>query len=328
LKWERVWLESDDKERFAVDWVFPPGGFDPSKPVVMLLPGLSPNVHWTSKPGFIEDAAWHLTTKRGFTVAVCVPRGSMDTTVHKNLFHGARVDDLRSILVFTRDALASARVLPPESGGWKCMNDRDSGTETPIIGAGFSMGGIILANYCGHFGNDAILSGAVAISAIYDAIQNISFELSLKTWQAFLCANLKKKLMFSRYGLEAASRGCDVERLRSRKTANLLDWDTHMVAVFNGYHDVYEYYHDLSLASKEKWKKVGVPLLAVASRDDPITHCDALHAQEFAAGNSNLLFLITEHGGHVGWPWGWRFRSRGWDFTSEAIEMFANSLME
>eukprot|EP00435_Cladocopium_sp_Y103_P024865 s582_g6.t1 len=38
---------------------------------------------------------------------------------------------------------------------------------------------------------------------------------------------------------------------------------------------------------------VSIPLLAVAARDDPITHCDALRAKEFSAENQNLLFLVT-----------------------------------
>ena len=66
---------------------------------------------------------------------------------------------------------------------------------------------------------------------------------------------------------------------------------------------------------------MSIPLLAVAARDDPIIHCDALRATEFSEENENLLFLITERGGHVGWPKGLLPWQHGWDFMNEAMEM-------
>ena len=70
-----------------------------------------------------------------------------------------------------------------------------------------------------------------------------------------------------------------------------------------------------------------MPCLAVNAVDDPIMHCDSLHAEEYSRENENLLFLVTERGGHAGWPWGWRFRSRGWDFMGESAKVFIYSLL-
>merc|ERR1719197_2112077 len=106
------------------------------------------------------------------TVGVLVARGTMDTEVKRNVFHGARVTDFRKVVLLVEDAL-----------------DAVSGNAMgafPLFAAGFSMGGIILANYCGKYGSDARISGAVQFSGVFDSVYNMKFEYSMKTWQAYL----------------------------------------------------------------------------------------------------------------------------------------------
>ncbi|CAE7645186.1 EMB8, partial [Symbiodinium pilosum] len=144
LKYERIWLAADDGEVFASDFVFPPGGFDPTRPIVVLLTGLAPSQHWTEAAGFISDAAGYLTCRANMTVVILVARGTMDTRVNANLFHGARVTDFRRLL----------ETMDP------CLKEvaSDAGVAKPaVFAAGYSMGAIILANYCGHYGKDALL---------------------------------------------------------------------------------------------------------------------------------------------------------------------------
>lgn len=314
LTWERVWLESSDGEVYAMDWVFPPSGFNPSRPVVVLLPGLAPARHWTLSGGFVADATEHLTMRADMTVVVMVPRGTMDTAARKELFHGARTSDLRETLILVRDALDAV------------CKAADAGVAEPpsVFAAGYSMGAIILSNYCGQFAADTLLRGAVAFAGTYDPVLNMSFRYSREVWQAYLVFPLKKSFMRGRYAEEATRRGVDVPRGRSSAVSSILDFDREMVAPYNSYKSVEDYYSDMGLAWHGKWKQVQVPLLAVNARDDPFIHCDTLRAEEFAAANPNLLFLITDQGGHVGWPWGmcpWRQR---WDFMNEIIVTFVD----
>lgn len=317
LTYERVWVEASDQERVATDWLFPPTGYNPERPVVLLLTGLAPSTHWTRSGGYIGDAAWHLSSRLGMTVVVLVARGTMDTQVEKHLFHGARVGDLRTAILMIEEALhASVR----ESA-------QSTAASPPIFAAGYSMGAIILANYCGQFGSDSRLQGGVHFSGLHDAIANMKFEYSAKTWQTYLAYSLKKKFFTPRAIREATARGVNVKKVFSRHVANIVDVDTEFVAVFNKYNGVRDYYRDLSLAAEDKWKGVAVPLLAVAARDDPITHCDALGAIELSAGNGNLLFLITDRGGHVGWPWGLKPWQHGFAFMSEVIGVFISAIL-
>lgn len=309
LSYERCWMEAEDGEPFAFDWVFPDTGFDPDAPVVVLLTGLAPSQHWTAAAGFIADAAWHLSNRAKMTVVILIARGTMDTQVNKNLFHGARVTDLRQTLECMHSCLETA-----------------TGRTPKIFAAGYSMGGIILANYCGQYSQNPLLKGAIHFSGLHDAAFNMNFKYSEDTWQAYLAYNLKWSIVSAAPVEEARKRGVDVERIMSGKVASIVDIDKDFVSVFNGYDDVMDYYRDLSLASDDKWRNVSIPLLAVAARDDPITHCDALRAKEFSKENQNLLFLVTDRGGHVGWPWGWFPWTRGWDFMNEAIEVFINAV--
>jgi len=94
--------------------------------------------------------------------------------------------------------------------------------------------------------------------------------------------------------------------------------------VFNGVRD---FYVQGSLTQNDNWRRVAIPLLNVAARDDPITHCDSMKARELSMGNSNLLFYITERGGHTGWPVGWKPWERGYEFMNGAIERFIHGVV-
>jgi len=313
LEYERVWLKASDGEHFACDWVFPPSGYNPNEPVVVLLAGLAPDVHWRESGGYFNDATWHLACRKGMTVVTLVARGTMGTEVEKHLFNGARVTDLREAVLLTEAVLASV------SGSNQCV--------PPIFGAGFSMGAIILANYCGQYGTDTRLKGVVAFSPLYDLHHQLKFEYSISTWQAYLAYGFKANALSDRLAEESKNRGVDVDRFLSRHVASMTDVDRAFVTPYNGYACLHDYYTDVGVAHEDKWKNVSIPVLAVASRDDPITHCDSMHAEEFSAANDNLLFLITERGGHVGWPLGWTPWQTGWDFQNEVLEVFMRSVL-
>lgn len=315
LKYERLWIQAQDGERHACDWVFPPSGYDPSRPVVLLLPGMSPNTHWREAGGFVNDAAWHLTTKAGMTAVVCIARGTMDTRVAEFPFHGARVTDLGEVVAAAKEVIRGLG---------------KDGSCSPIFAAGFSMGAILLANYCGKLGKSAGLAGVVHFSGTYDGTFNKDFEYSIKTWQTYLAFGVKQRILM-RFGSPIHKRllqvGVDLDRVFSRQMESLSDLDAEFVTKFFGYKSSKEAADDVSVAAQDKWKNVEVPMLAVVARDDPITHCDGMRSEKFSKGNPNLLFLVMESGGHVGFPWGWKPWERGFDFMNEAIALFAEAIL-
>merc|ERR1712183_1097826 len=110
----------------------------------------------------------------------------------------------------------------------------------------------------------------------------------------------------------------------------MIDLDEHFIAPYYRYDGLKGsngYYTHSGLALDDKWKHVAIPVLAICARDDPITHCDALRPLEFSAANENLIYLVTETGGHVGWPMGNTPWERGFDFMNEAITHFCETIV-
>merc|ERR1719468_267394 len=252
----------------------------------------------------------------GMTAVVLVTRGTMDTKIKEHMFHGARLGDLREVVLLAEKAMLAAR---GESG--------DKAKKLPLFGVGYSMGAIILANYCGTYGEDAKFRGAVHFSGMYDGVANMMCDYSEKTWQAYLCFGLKSSLLTGRLARVGTKRGVDIKKVMTREVSSVVDIDRTFVTPFNGYKVVEDYYKDMSVGWFDKWKKVKVPVLAIVARDDPITHCDSMHAQQFSKGNENMLFLVTDRGGHVGWPGGWKPWEKSFGFMNEAIVVFIETML-
>merc|ERR1712070_1287970 len=101
--------------------------------------------------------------------------------------------------------------------------------------------------------------------------KNMGFKYSLDVWQpGILVPQLKRFMTAGRYGKALQHKGVDVARVRSSAVSSLLDFDTSVQVVYNGYESVEDYYRDMSLAQLDKWRSVAVPLLALHARDDPI----------------------------------------------------------
>jgi predicted alpha/beta-fold hydrolase len=67
-----------------------------------------------------------------------------------------------------------------------------------------------------------------------------------------------------------------------------------------GYDTLDEYYADVS--SDQRLHQVGAPLLVMNAYDDPLVSGPTLmRAIDAARANPQVLFVLTSHGGHVGW---------------------------
>jgi predicted alpha/beta-fold hydrolase len=122
------------------------------------------------------------------------------------------------------------------------------------------------------------------------------------------------------------------------------------VCAYHGFRDVYMYYDQMSAAAVDDRHSpthassppsrvgfamspeghgvgtIAVPLLAVNALDDPIVHADATPALEATHEGSNLMVLLTKHGGHIGWPTGWLPWRSGWAFSTKLALDFAEAV--
>lgn len=314
LPYKRIWVaSSEDEEKVAADWVFPDGGYDSSKPVVLILPGLAPPKHWTESSEFVADLAYHLTKKCGMTVLIMVPRGSMDTQLKNpaHIFIASRVTDTRQVVLMANEAISQAT----------------GGKAEPVFGVGFSMGAMGLSNYCGRYGGDERLAGATSFCGMYDCALNIGYKYSKVSWQSILSYRMKTTMLTGAAIEESKRRGIDVDRIGSTEVMDMLTFDDQWTSPYTGFSGIEAYLREISLYDDDRWKSVSVPLLGVAAMDDPITHVDGMCAKELSTGNENLLFLITKSGGHVGWPVTSRPWERGYDFMNFIVQGFIESVM-
>ncbi|EER10336.1 yhet, putative [Perkinsus marinus ATCC 50983] len=112
------------------------------------------------------------------------------------------------------------------------------------------------------------------------------------------------------------------------RPTDLYELDTLIPAAVHGYDDVIDYYHDMSACS-EKYSNGGaniaIPTLLIHSRDDPIIHVEA-GAVLPPTASKYLFSLITDNGGHVGWPQGWLPWKSGFKWVSETAIQFAETV--
>jgi predicted alpha/beta-fold hydrolase len=101
-----------------------------------------------------------------------------------NVFHGARVSDIARTAKLLKGALAktSGAVEP-------------SKPQPPLIGVGYSMGAIILANYVARSGSDCSLDAAVSVSGGLDMREQFHFHRSMRLWQPMLAQDLRQTVM-------------------------------------------------------------------------------------------------------------------------------------
>ena len=84
------WLPTIDGEAIRLEISFPPQGHSTTKPIYLVLHGLSGG----SQESYVKDFT-HRRNNQGSTVVIMIARGLMDTPVKSfHVFHGARIDDV------------------------------------------------------------------------------------------------------------------------------------------------------------------------------------------------------------------------------------------
>eukprot|EP00908_Phaeocystis_cordata_P001732 Transcript_11868.p1 GENE.Transcript_11868~~Transcript_11868.p1 ORF type:complete len:586 (-),score=236.49 Transcript_11868:55-1812(-) len=318
---------TEERELLAIDWAFPWGGHNPVLPLAIVLHGLNGGSAEPLTSDFVAAA-----TRRGWTCAVLNARGLGGTELSSGVpFHGARTSDLAALVRLVAAAAPGVR----------------------LVGVGYSMGAIILANYLGVAGADCPLLAAVAISGCFDGAANFTKNsYGPRGFEPFLSYELKQNFCTGPRGQLLEAGGVDLSAAKGPKVSSIADFDAQTVVRYFGFEGLEDYYNHLSLGSLGKLGRVAVPLLSLHALDDPIvnsctfapyvefaqrrqpkTPSDVQHHDdgEAAASSSNLFFLFTRRGGHVGWCEGWNPRWAGpdgaWGFQNRAVFEFVDAVL-
>jgi predicted alpha/beta-fold hydrolase len=191
----------------------------------------------------------------------------------------------------------------------------------PILLAGFSLGGNVVAKYLGERGDD--LPGEVRAGAVI----SVPFDLArsaraldgpgLLMWvyrERFLRRLRRKALAKAR----RFPRAIDAPRVAAARTFE--QYDAALTAPLHGFASAEDYWTRSS--SARFLGGVRRPLLALSSRDDPLVPAESLPV-EAARANPRVTLEITDGGGHVAFVAGSPLRPR-YFADGRAVEFLAS----
>ncbi|XP_073710830.1 phospholipase ABHD3 [Misgurnus anguillicaudatus] len=261
------WFDNDDSVSHP----------DPStRPTVLLLPGLT----GTSRESYILHMVQQ-SRDLGFRCVVFNNRGvSGEKLLTPRTYCAANTEDLEMVIEHVHRTIDTA----------------------PLMAAGVSMGGMMLANYLGRKGDETRLKGVVVFSAGWDVFEctaSLEKPLDRFLFNSYLTSCLQASVDRHRPILE---KKYDIDHVMKAKT--IREFDERFTSIMFGYPSNDDYYLDASPI--HKLKSVQVPMLCLNAADDVFSPNHAFPV-EAVKQNPNLALLITCHGGHIGfleglWP--------------------------
>ena len=250
----------------------------------------------------------------------------MDTPVFGwNVFHGARVSDVDASAKAIRKGLGPNQI---------------------VAGVGYSMGAIIISNYVARSGGECGLDAAVAVSGGLDMRENLNFMRSMRLWQPMLAQSLKEDFIINKFDGRFRQRLTKEQHLALMRASSVSQIDVHAIVTYNKFDSLMHYYAEMSAMGDTnafqsvpnnvstypdvgRIANVSIPLCVIHALDDPITSWRTMgHNPDLLVntGDGNIVMLLTDSGGHVGWPLGINIASSGWKFMNNAASGFINSV--
>ncbi|XP_061667696.1 protein ABHD1-like isoform X1 [Syngnathoides biaculeatus] len=193
--------------------------------------------------------------------------------------------------------------------------------QSPLFGAGISLGGMLLLNYLGRKGAESGLVAGWTVSAPWDALKSAdSMEEALNRllFNRHLTRGLCDAVRRHRRVLEKVA---DIEHVLEART--IREFDERFTAPLFGYESCTEYYRHASPA--ERLSRTAVPVLCLNAADDPFS---PQHAFPLGAAKElpNVALLVTAHGGHIAFLEGLFPRAAG--YMERVFGQFARAVLE
>ncbi|XP_028997590.1 phospholipase ABHD3-like isoform X2 [Betta splendens] len=265
-------IRTGDGGQISLDWVdneasaaYPESS---TRPTVLILPGITGN----SQQPYVLHAVSQ-ASRRGYRCVVFNNRGAAgEELLTPVTYCAANTSDLECVVQHVRGLYPKARVL----------------------GAGVSMGGMLLLNYLARKRRESGMVAGLTISVPFDAqASSVSMEEPLN-WLLFnkvLAMGLCRTVRKHRKILEKV---VDVDYVLKSQT--IREFDERFTIVQFGYKSCTEYYRDASPG--KKLPSTAVPILCLNAADDPFSPQRAFPLT-IIQSLPNVALLLTAHGGHI-----------------------------
>jgi predicted alpha/beta-fold hydrolase len=251
--------------------------------------------------------------------------GSSESGVSRCTTDMALVRGWRSV-VYVRRGHGDASLLPssaraPVTKGFPEHSDVDDMADVsahvaaefpqaPKALVGFSCGACGVVNYLGRHAHPFV--AGVSVCNAHDLRKLADWLRSRSTMSAVLALSLQQLLARRRPEIPALCEGLgvravDVQRLMG--TADVLEFEAGlMLPLCKRYSNLDEYY--ASNSCHAALRDVQVPMLTMASLDDPLIDPQLTRIPIVASqANKHVFSVTTRGGGHLGWLTGWLGRS-------------------
>nr|XP_020445294.1 phospholipase ABHD3-like isoform X2 [Monopterus albus] len=238
-------IHTADGGQISLDWVDNPDSAaypeSSTRPTVLILPGLTGN----SRQPYVLHAVCQ-ATHCGYRCVVFNNRGvGGQELLTPVTYCAANTSDLEHVVQHVKELYPSA----------------------PVLGAGVSMGGMLLLNYLARKGTESGMVAGFTISAPWDAEKSstsLEEPLNYLLFNSFLTRSLCNTVNRHRRILEKVA---DIDYVLKSRT--IRDFDERFTALMFGYKSCEEYYHDAS--PDKKLPNTVVPILCLNAADDPFS---------------------------------------------------------
>jgi predicted alpha/beta-fold hydrolase len=283
VAYDREVLETPDGDALVVDHVRGAHG----SPILVVLHGLEGSSHSVYVQGILSVARARGWRGVALNFRSCAREpGRPDRMIpnrRPRLYHSGETSDLGFLL----DTLAA----------------REGGS--PLLAAGISLGGNVLAKWLGENPDQGLVWRAATISTPYDlaiGARHLEKGLGLLYTASLLRTLRPKALEAARRFPEAAAR---IDAGRVRRARTFWDFDDAATAPLHGFGGAEDYYARSS--SIRFLHAIRTPTLCISALDDPFLPGEVVERATRAASRA-VRFAATHRGGHVGfvagrWPW-------------------------
>ncbi|XP_037538470.1 monoacylglycerol lipase ABHD2 [Nematolebias whitei] len=206
--------------------------------------------------------------------------------------------------------------------------------QTLLVVVGFSLGGNIVCKFLGEKRSNqdrvlccvSVCQGYCALSAQETFLQ---WDQCRRLYNFALAAKMKRLILSHRSSLLglASSSIDDADFNKLCAATSLEQIDDSIMRKFHGYSTLREFYEKESCV--HYIHNVSVPLLLVNSLDDPLVHQALLDIpRRLADKMSNVMFVLTQHGGHMGFFEGDVLFPQPLTWMDKAIVEYANAICQ
>ncbi|XP_026175092.1 phospholipase ABHD3-like isoform X2 [Mastacembelus armatus] len=292
-------IHTVDGGQISLDWVdnqaSAPYPDSSNRPTVLILPGLTGN----SQQSYVLHAISQ-ATRRGYRCLVFNNRGvAGEELLTPVTYCAANTSDLERVVQHVKGLYPAA----------------------PVLGAGVSMGGMLLLNYLARKGTDSGMVAGFTISVPWDAVKSSASMEEPLNWllfNKFLTRGLCRAVTRHRKILEKV---VDVDYVLKSQT--IREFDERFTSLLFGYKSCTEYYRDAS--PDKKLPSTAVPILCLNAADDPFSPKNAFPLT-IVQGLPNVALLLTAHGGHIAFLQG--LFPRGESYMERLFGQFIQSVFE